>query len=281
MDERAQTRLCVLSSGSSGNCAVIRAAGATILIDAGLSPRRTRILLERVGLALDEIDAVILTHLDGDHWNPGWATGWPRCMRQDSTLHLHRAHIRRAERAGTLFARPTPFEDGFDLPGDTRVACRLLAHDDEGVASFRFTFPGATLGWATDAGRVTPALTDHLEGVDVLGIESNYCPRMQTRSGRPAFLIQRVMGGAGHLSNQECLQAVDAIAPREHVVLLHLSRDCNHPDLVADLHAGADYAFTIAARHEPTRWIDVGPHRPIPSTHSKSPAASYRPGAVP
>jgi phosphoribosyl 1,2-cyclic phosphodiesterase len=203
-------------------------------------------------------------------------------MREDCTLHLHRAHLRRAERAGTLFTRPTPFEDDLDLPGAVHVACRLLAHDDEGVASFRFTLPGADLGWATDAGRVTPALIDHLEGVDVLAIESNYCPRMQTRSGRPAFLIQRVMGGAGHLSNHECLQAVDAIAPREHVVLLHLSRDCNHPDLVADLHAGADYALTIAARYEPTRWINIGAARPRPSIRAaQSPAASSRPGAAP
>jgi phosphoribosyl 1,2-cyclic phosphodiesterase len=43
------------------------------------------------------------------------------------------------------------------------------------------------------------------------------------------------MGGRGHLSNEECVGAVRAIAfPDEpaQIVLLHLSRDCNHPDAV-------------------------------------------------
>ena len=42
---------------------------------------------------------------------------------------------------------------------------------------------------------------------------------------------------------------------REIAKLLHLSRQCNDPALVADLHAGADYALTIAGQFSPTRWI--------------------------
>jgi hypothetical protein len=71
-------------------------------------------------------------------------------------------------------------------------------------------------------------------------------------------LKRRIMGGHGHLSNAQALDAVEAIGPGQHVVLLHLSRDCNDPELVAGLHEGSDYALTIASQDRPTRWVRLG-----------------------
>src|SRR6185436_18523893 len=75
-------RLCVLASGSSGNCSVLALPGrhgwSVCLIDAGLSPRRTITLLSRLGISPDEVCGIILTHLDHDHWHSGWARRWPR-----------------------------------------------------------------------------------------------------------------------------------------------------------------------------------------------------------
>lgn len=88
------------------------------------------------------------------------------------------------------------------------------------------------------------------------------------------------MGGSGHLSNHESEQAVAAINPREHVVFLHLSRQCNHPDLVADLHAHRHYAITIADQFNPTRWISVGAN-PTNTTSTDQPTVETRPQAAP
>jgi phosphoribosyl 1,2-cyclic phosphodiesterase len=88
---------------------------------------------------------------------------------------------------------------------------------------------------------------------------------MQLASNRPGFLKDRIMGGKGHLSNEECIDAVRAIAwPREpeHVVLLHLSRECNCPDLVRDLWRSAlpalEPRLTIARPFEPIGPIRLG-----------------------
>lgn len=260
-------RLCVLGSGSAGNCSVVELASEAdaprrvMLIDLGLSPKRTWALLERVGLCdrgACTIDSIVLTHLDHDHAHSGWASAIPPATR----VHLHRRHAGRAERMGLLHRRCELFEDRFEVGG---LAGRsvLMAHDELGVAVLRFDLAAdadpASLGFATDLGRVTDAMVGLLEGVDVLAIESNYCPRMQEASDRPAFLKRRIMDGRGHLSNAECAEAVHRIGPREHVVLLHLSRDCNDAGLVAEHHAGADYAVTIASQDEPTRWVRVGP----------------------
>ena len=82
------------------------------------------------------------------------------------------------------------------------------------------------------------------KGVDLLAIESNYDPVMQQSSGRPYFLVQRITGGRGHLSNEQAFAAVLTIVSRTHakhgklpahIVLLHRSRECNCPDLLRTL----------------------------------------------
>lgn len=261
--------LCILASGSSGNCSVLVYRDGDqrriCLIDAGLSPRKTSLAMADLGLKISDVDAVLLTHLDSDHWHAGWTTGWPRHMPRTAQLRLHNSHMPRLERRGTLFNPAKPFQRAFKLPGDVTVNPVQLSHDEDGVTAFRFAFNpcGSTLGFATDVGYADVKLIDHMFAVDVLAIESNYCPRLQAASDRPDFLKDRIMGGSGHLSNQETAEAVEMIEPGHHVVFLHLSRQCNHPDLVAEHHAGADYAYTISHQDAPTRWIKVHhPHHP-------------------
>ncbi len=259
-----QAAMCVLASGSAGNCTVLAYGTGRerrlCMIDAGLSPRRTLRLLRDMGLSLDQLDAVVLTHLDGDHWKIGWGGLLP----ERTSLHLHREHFREGTRLEIIPRSASAFDGPFEVFPGVVAHPALLAHDAQGVASYRFEFPGGgRIGFATDVGRVTPELTSHLRGVGVLAIESNYCRRMQLASSRPWPLKARIMGGSGHLSNDEAAAAVETIAPR-HVVFLHLSRECNRPEVVADLHAGGEYEFTIADQHRPTRWIPVTGGVPVP-----------------
>ncbi len=267
--------LRVLASGSSGNCSVLILrtphARRVALIDLGLSPRRTGETLAAIGLSLeDDVQDVFLTHLDGDHCHAGWGQAFP----QRATLRLHRRHMRRAADAGLPIRQSEPFDEPFEPATGIVVSPILLSHDRLGVAAFRFDVGGVSLGYATDFGRVAETLIRHLTGVDLLAIESNYCPRLQTASSRPTFLKNRIMGGSGHISNEECLSATQRIAPREHAVFLHLSEECNRPSLVADLHRGAPYTVTVAPRHRPTRWIRATGDAASPESRIATAAAS-------
>lgn len=228
--------LCVIASSSSANCSLlrVRAEGHTyvILIDAGLSPRRTNAFLAASNIA--HIDHVLLTHLDSDHWHNGWLAHMPA----ETTIHIHKRHRSRAERCGLSYLKTSLFESSFSLIPGLTVHPLLVAHDDLGAAAFvlHFTAQSRKLGYATDTGTPTPTLCDHLRGVDVLAIESNYCPQMQLASTRPDFLKSRIMGGRGHLSNQQSARAVAAIAPKEALILLHLSRECNSRDAATLVH---------------------------------------------
>lgn len=274
----------MLASSSRGNCSVlIHRRGPDIyrltLIDAGLSPRRTRRTLADIGLDFNRIDDVIFTHLDFDHCRPTWRRALPPHAR----FHIHRRHRGRAERMGLLTRRTELFDDEpFAFRQSVIVTPVHLAHDNLGVASFRFDFGDhhrSSLGYATDVGRATTQLTQLLTNVDVLAIESNYCPEMQVQSDRPWFLKQRIMGGRGHLSNHESRDAVALIAPRRHVVLLHLSQDCNTPETALRHHTGHTCPVIAAAPARPSPLIHIaGPE--ISSFSSHSTTGSTRSGAT-
>lgn len=255
--------LCVLASSSSGNCSVIAMPGPfqprVVLLDLGIGPKILRRSLRLMGLDTSHVTDVVLTHLDADHFRLPTLRQLPPAAR----LRLHRAHLGRAERLNALVHRRCEVFDAepfSPLPGLTFTST-LMSHDAHGTAAFRIELEHderlATIGWATDLGRATPRLCQHLAGVDVLAIESNYCPKLQRASDRPAFLKRRIMDGSGHLSNDEAAQAVRTIAPRRHVVLLHLSRECNTVELASQGHAAGPYGLTVAPPDAPTPWLEL------------------------
>ena len=68
--------MCVLGSGSRGNCTLLvlngNAEARYVLVDCGLSPKQTRTRLAPLGVTIEQISAILVTHVDGDHYNPGW-----------------------------------------------------------------------------------------------------------------------------------------------------------------------------------------------------------------
>lgn len=262
----ASLDFAVIGSSSAGNTAFLRVqtprATRQILIDGGISPRATKGFLSALGYELAETSDLLFTHFDHDHAKAGWARA---AMRDGIMLRCSHSHLRLARERGYPDVCVETFDargDGFTL-GEMHVIPCENPHDDGGTVAFRIETPAGSLGFATDLGRASGALIESLRGVDILAIESNYDRAMQLSSNRPEFLKDRIMGGKGHLSNEECIDAVRAIAwPREpeHVVLLHLSRDCNCPDLVRNLWKRAlpslEPRLTIARPYEP-----VGPVR--------------------
>ena len=257
--------LCVLGSGSGGNCTLLmvqeKRRARHILIDCGLSLRETRRRLGPLGLDLGDIDDILLTHLDWDHFSPPWANV---LERHEITLHVHHRHRSPALRAGVPGSRLAMFNGGFALGDSTTVESIHLAHDELGTVGFIIEHDGRRLGFATDLGRVPDALFASFRELHALAFESNYDRDMQLSSGRPAFLKKRIMGGAGHLSNVQSFEAVRRIAAESklaHVILLHLSRQCNDPRIIARLYArhAPDLLdrLTITCQFEPTPVLRV------------------------
>ena len=223
----------VLSSGSRGNAALLhlQETGRHILVDAGISPRRTRKAMEMRGHGHRDITDVLLTHGDSDHLHTGWRNA---IVSWAFTMHVHASHVSRIVHAGIPRDRIQPFEDMIALDDATNVSTTMTPHDTHGTVAYVICHGQVSLGWATDLGRAEAALLSFFQGhqLDAIAIESNYDHDMQVMSDRPPFLIDRIMGGAGHLSNRQSLDAVLEIASAselQHLVLLHRSEQCNCP----------------------------------------------------
>ena len=259
-------RLRVLASGSSGNAALLTAHDGArrhdLLIDLGLSPRRLRGLLRAEGTDLESLAGVLLTHGDVDHLHTGWSRGWPTLLAPPIVVRPAHAHV--LPRAGLRDAATRWIAEPLEL-GPFRIDAFEVPHDREGSTAFRVAFAQRSIGWVTDLGRVVDGLEPFLAGVHALALESNYDPPMQQASPRPEHLKRRITGGHGHLSNEQALALVRALDARgqlpQHLVLLHLSEQCNDPDLVRALWRRevphlAD-RMRVAGRREPTEAIEL------------------------
>src|SRR3954470_3407923 len=177
--------LCVLGSGSAGNCSVVRSAGGVMLIDAGLGPRTVAQRMKGLGVAISDVSAIFLTHLDRDHFNLNWVGTILKLGIRVFCHATRRRDLLQFAAIEGLHRLVEPFHDeSFEpIPG---LAARpiSLAHDAEGSHGFCLETTDHRIGFATDLGRVPDAMIDCFEGVDLLAIESNYDAAMQRGSGR-------------------------------------------------------------------------------------------------
>lgn len=270
-------RFSVLASGSSGNANLLQSGDFGLLVDAGLPPRTIASRLAAVGASWRSVRAVLLTHTHTDHWNE---TTFAQLRALGLPLWCHAGHFAVLSSYGSAFqellaaglVRTYEMDEEFEIaPG---LTCRPLRvpHDSEPTFGFRFAGspdlfgPTWSLGYLSDLGCWSEELVRGIGEVDVLALEFNHDVGLERRSRRPAHLIARVLGDFGHLSNAQAANflrtTLEQSSPGKlrHVVQLHLSRDCNRPELAA---AAAD---------------EVVADRPIPvQVHT---ASQYRAGPI-
>ena len=223
----------MLGSGSAGNSALIATDHCKILIDGGLSARQIVVRLEQCGVMPDQLDGVLLTHEHGDHvcglevlcrkfQVPIYANALTaEAVRCDGALDRHRNW--RIFRTGSDFSICDIAVQSFPVP-----------HDAVDPVGFAFHAGARSLGFITDLGYATKMLVERLREVHTLVIETNHDEKLlQNDPHRPWPVKQRIMSRHGHLSNAMAASVIEELLPGkiERVVLGHLSRDCNTPDL--------------------------------------------------
>ncbi|MBI3823889.1 MAG: MBL fold metallo-hydrolase [Planctomycetes bacterium] len=237
-------RFHVLASGSNGNACVLDVDGFGILVDFGLSPRMLAPRMKQCGVSWDRIHVVLLTHEHTDHWQQ---TTLAHLAKQRLPIHCHTEHVKAFDASPRAFAALDSarlfrhYEPGQRIALNADCTCTPieLSHDCSVTCGFRFDGPGWSIAYAADLGCWTKALARQFADVDLLALEFNHDVAMQLASGRHPRLIRRVLGDAGHLSNDQAAKMVAEILKistpgrLQHLVQLHLSRDCNRPELAA------------------------------------------------
>jgi len=223
----------MLGSGSAGNSALIATDHCKILVDGGLSARQIVLRLEQCGVAPEQIDGVLLTHEHGDH-----VCGLEvLCRRFDAPIYAN-ALTAEAVRCDGVLARHRNwriFRTGSQFSiCDILVQTFPVPHDAVDPLGFVFHAGSSSLGFITDLGYPTKMLVERLREVHTLVIETNHDEKLlQNDKHRPWPVKQRIQSRHGHLSNNAAAGVIEQLLPGkiERVVLGHLSRDCNTPEL--------------------------------------------------
>jgi phosphoribosyl 1,2-cyclic phosphodiesterase len=222
-----------LNSGSNGNCYYIGNSNDAVLVDSGISRRETEKRLKRLGLTLQGIKAIFISHEHGDHIHG--ISGISK--KYDIPVYftartLASCNITLREGAVRTFE---PHEE--ITIGSLTIKAFPKLHDASDPHSFTITCDGVTVGIFTDIGSPCHHLREHFAKCHAAFLESNYDEEMLETGRYPWPLKNRIRGGYGHLSNKQALRLFLEHRPHfmSHLFLSHLSRENNSPDLVKDL----------------------------------------------
>lgn len=268
-------RFSVLSSGSTGNATVIQNDDATVMIDVGLSCKRTEQLLEEQGLSGKQIDAIFVTHEHSDHIKGLGAFArkfdLPIYANEKTwaALEKHVGNIAEENRIVMQTGEARDF-------GDLRVESFGISHDAAEPVAYRF-FEGETkLAVATDLGYMSDKVRDAIADSDVLVMESNHDVEMLRVGRYPWNIKRRILSDLGHLSNEAAGEALCEVVTgnTRRTYLAHLSLDHNMQDLarltVQDVmeskgHFFKESEFQLKDTYydRPTAWDKVNEKSPV------------------
>lgn len=240
----ALTTIHTFASGSSGNAALISRNGTHVLLDAGISCRKITAALRELGLSSRDLSGVYITHIHSDHIC-GLATivkNWdvPVFASRETCGGL-------TNRVAGIVPRLCPFDWGRPLQTGAITAVPFpTSHDAPGATGYRLDEAGVL----TDTGYVTPEAADALAGASLLVLEANHDPDRLRSGSYPYYLKKRILSDAGHLSNSAAAEfaVAEARLGAEEIVLAHLSRENNTPELALEAVTGALDAAALRPR---------------------------------
>jgi phosphoribosyl 1,2-cyclic phosphodiesterase len=253
-------KLCWLASGSRGNCLAVWAGDPPqgLLIDVGINYRQMRRRMDYAGIKASWFKAVLLTHCHGDHHDG------IRIFTEHHGLPIY-CTTETADRVEFVSDHP-----GIHVPIEMRakweiagfeVSCLPVWHNAAGAVTYflRELPDGPRLAMLFETGQITAEMIAASHGADVLAIESNFDPRMLADSDRPMSVIDRVAGN--HLGNNKCQDYLRKICedPPRLTVLLHLSSECNRPEIALKLARDVlpSGRLVAAMQDSPTEVFDV------------------------
>ncbi|MCW8860511.1 MAG: MBL fold metallo-hydrolase [Deltaproteobacteria bacterium] len=247
-------RVCLLASGSRGNCTLIETDNCRLLIDAGLSGKETERRLASLGLSGDDLDGILVTHEHHDHVG---GIG-PLARRFDLPVHIDRQTHSVLSKLGKInHLRHFVAGETFAF-GDLVISSFSTTHDAINPVGFTIESSEGKIGFATDLGVPTRLVADQLKGCRILVLEANHDDQMLQDGPYPWSLKQRIRSRHGHLSNRDSIRLLEEITwpGLEALFLAHLSAENNCPDLAASafrqtlIQCGHDPQVIVGRQHE-------------------------------
>jgi phosphoribosyl 1,2-cyclic phosphodiesterase len=248
-----------LNSGSNGNCYFIGNGEEAVFIDAGLTCKETELRMKRLGLAMNLVKAIFISHEHSDH-----------IQGVSQLVAKYKIPV--------YFSQPTLKETGFGrirkyafhftatqpvMIGGLRITAFKKKHDACDPHSFIVSAAKTNIGVFTDIGEPCDQLIHYFKQCHAAFLETNYDEDMLENGSYPRYLKKRISGGSGHLSNRQALELYIRHRPTfmTHLLLSHLSKENNSPELVESLFTSvpAETRVIIASRYQETALYQITP----------------------
>lgn len=228
-------RLCSIASGSSGNCIYVGHASTHLLVDAGISGKKIEQGLLEAGVKPESLTGLLVTHEHSDHIQglgvlarkygiPIYGTVETFCAMKKGKTSIGKVE--------DALLQPVIPEESFSI-GEIQITPFSVSHDAANPVAYTFEAEGHKIGMATDLGVYTEKTVNYLKNSELLYLESNHDENMLMVGSYPYYLKQRILGEHGHLSNDTAAELLCRLYHEnlQHVVLAHLSKENNYPEL--------------------------------------------------
>lgn len=222
-----------LNSGSNANCYYVGNSSEAVLIDAGLSCRETEKRMKHLGLSMDIVKAIFVSHEHSDH-----ITGVPGISKK----YQLPVYITEATLANSNIPIEPQLINDFKKNKPVKIGSLSVTpfrknHDAADPHSFLISGHGVNIGIITDIGYACRQVIKYFSQCHAAFLESNYCADMLANGSYPWYLQQRISGDEGHLSNAQALELFTNYRGTDLrlLILSHLSKNNNRPELVESL----------------------------------------------
>ena len=247
-----------LNSGSNGNCYYVGNTEEAVLIDAGISCRETEKRMQILGLNMHSVKAIFISHEHSDHIKGLQVLAEKyRLPIYITDITLRHSGIRFTQSRSVHFL---PYQS-INI-GNLSITAFPKHHDAGDPHSFIIESQGVKVGVFTDIGAPCSHVIKAFKKCHAAFLESNYDEILLENGRYPYYLKNRIRGGKGHLSNNQALEIFVKHRPpfMSHLLLSHLSKDNNCPDMVKQLfepHA-RQTSIIVASRYEQTPVFHIG-----------------------
>lgn len=219
-------KICVLASGSKGNCTYIETEHIKLLIDIGTTSLYAERKLKEIGVDPKEINGILVTHTHTDH-----ISGIRVFVKKHQTKLYLTPKI--YEELNVLF----PILNYEIVTEDLNISDLFIeifktSHDASDSNGYILSSDKSSVVYITDTGYINIKNHSKLKNKKIYIIESNHDVEMLMNGNYPYNVKQRILGDIGHLSNKDCSNYITKFMGEEtkKIILIHLSEENNTPE---------------------------------------------------
>lgn len=219
----------MISSGSRGNSSLIWDHENLIIVDFGITLKRLRERMRTNAIGKLET-SVFVSHEHSDH------SSGVKMLSRNMPISVYTRE---------LTALSMGMRDAYSIHdsvvlGNFEVTAFSVPHDAADPVAYSVRCGKARISVISDLGHLTDEIRDYIRGSDILAIEANHDESLLRTGSYPETLKRRILSAHGHLSNKQTAENIgDLVNPDTRIVLTHLSRENNRPEIALKEISGA------------------------------------------